>query len=81
MDVMRDIPRDIARVKGIGREARYLLPYLLSALDAVPPAHPLGPQARAVLEAWDGSAFEDAVTSTDLYAGEVIFSTWLARMI
>jgi multiple sugar transport system permease protein len=32
---MRDIPKDIARVKGsTGRESRFLLPYLFRALDA-----------------------------------------------
>ena len=78
---MRDIPKDIARVKGIGREARFLKPYLLAALDDVPPAHPLAAQARALLEAWDGSAFEDAVTSTNVFPAEVIFSAWLSLTI
>jgi penicillin amidase len=78
---MRDIPRDIARVKGIGREARYLKPYLLAAIDAVQPLHPLAGEARTILAAWDGSAFADAVDSTTVYAGEVIFSTWLAEML
>ncbi|HZB45821.1 MAG TPA: penicillin acylase family protein, partial [Pyrinomonadaceae bacterium] len=81
LDDMRDIPKDIARVKGLGREARFLKPHLLAALDAVPPAHPLAAQARAVVEAWDGNAFADAVTSTTLNAGEVIFATWLSRTI
>ena len=81
LDGMRDIPKDIARVKGLGRETRFLKPYLLAALDAVPPAHPLAAQGKAILASWDGSAFEDAVTSTTLYGGEVIFSTWLSRMI
>ncbi len=79
---MRDIPKDVARVKGsTGREARFLRPYLLGALDAVPPTHRLAGAARAVVEAWDGSAFGDAVSSTDLLAGEVIFSAWLSLMI
>lgn len=78
---MRDIPKDIARVKGLGREARFLKPYLLAALDDAPPAHPLAGQARALLEAWDGSAFADAVTSTQLFSAEVIFSTWLNLML
>jgi penicillin amidase len=82
LEDMRDIPKDIARVKGrTGRESRFLLPYLLAALDAVPPSHSLTGSARAVLQAWDGSAFADAVTSTTLEAGEVIFSTWLARAL
>ena len=77
---MRDIPKDIARVGGLGREARYLKPYLLAALDAAPPTHPLAAQARAVLDAWDGSSFADAITSTALKPGQVIFSTWITRM-
>lgn len=43
---LRDVAREIGRTKfqgpPLGREARYLKPYLLAALDAVPPAHPLG---------------------------------------
>ncbi|MDH3318531.1 MAG: penicillin acylase family protein [Betaproteobacteria bacterium] len=82
LDDMRDIPKDIARVKAtVGRESPSLQPYLNSALGAVPPAHPQAAAARAVLAAWDGSAFADAVTSTTLQAGEVIFSTWLARVL
>ena len=78
---MRDIPKDIARVKAIGREARFLKPHLLAALTDVPPAHPLAAQAKAIVEAWDGNAFADAVTSTNLHSGEVIFSTWLSLML
>jgi penicillin G amidase len=80
LEDMRDIPRDIARVKGLGREARFLKPYLLDALDAVPPSHPVAPAAKAVLEAWDGNAFANAVTSTNLEAGEVLFTAWLSGM-
>src|SRR5215216_1468175 len=81
LEDMRDIPKDIARVKGNGRESRFLKPYLLAALAAVPPSHPLANQAKAIIEAWDGNAFTDAVASTNLQAGEVIFSLWLSRMI
>jgi penicillin amidase len=81
LEDMRDIPKDIARVKAIGREARFLKPYLLAALTAVPAAHPLAAQAKAIVEAWDGNAFSDAVTSTNLHSGEVIFSTWLTLML
>ncbi|HEX6624997.1 MAG TPA: penicillin acylase family protein, partial [Pyrinomonadaceae bacterium] len=81
LEDMRDIPKDIARVKGNGREARFLKPHLLAALNDVPPAHPLAAQAKAIVEAWDGNAFTDAVTSTSLQSGEVIFSTWLSLMI
>ena len=81
LEDMRDIPKDIARVKAIGREARFLKPYLLTALNDVPPAHPLAAQAKAIVQAWDGNAFADAVTSTNLHSGEVIFSTWLSLML
>ena len=81
LEDMRDIPKDIARVKALGREARFLKAYVLKALDHVPPLHPLASQARKVLEAWEGSAFADATASTTLEPGEVIFSTWLSRML
>jgi penicillin amidase len=81
-DDMRDIPKDIARVKGtVGRESRFLLPHLGAALDAAAPTHPLAAQARAILEAWDGSEFADAVASTVLEPGEVIFSAWLSKAL
>ncbi len=89
LDDMRDIPTDIARLTqgaqpqangGSGRRARFLNPYLLAALDVFPPGHPLALQARAVLEAWDGSALADALTSTTLAPGEVIFAGWLGQM-
>jgi len=79
---MRAIPKDIARVKGtLGRESRFLLPYLRTALDAVPPAHPAAATARSLLNNWDGSAFTDAVTSTKLQPAELIFSTWLSQAL
>ena len=82
LDDMRDIPKDIARVKGrTGREARFLKPYLFGALHHVRPTHPLAARARHVLGKWDGSMFSDAVESTTLEAGEVIFSAWLARTV
>lgn len=82
LDNMRDIPKDIARVNVVnrnGREARFLVPYLLAALDAFPPSHPVAAEARAVLESWDGSMFADPVTSTTMLPGQVIFATWLSR--
>jgi len=80
LEDMRDIPKDIARVGSLGREARFLKPYLLDALAAVPPSHPLAAQAITVLGAWNGNSFSDAITSTTLEPGQVIFSTWLTRM-
>lgn len=82
LEDMKDIARDIARTDqgGDGREARYLRPYLLAALDAVPPSNTLAPQARAVLLAWDGSLFADAIASTTLEPGQVIFAKWLELM-
>lgn len=79
---MEDIPRDIARVKGrTGRESRFLKPYLLRSLEAVPPANAVAARAKEVIEAWDGSVIEDAVESKTVQAGEVIFSAWLTRML
>jgi len=87
--LMEDIPKDIARIKVFapgtkghtGREARFLKPYLLGALDAVPPSHPVAPAARGVVESWEGSSFLDAVESTTLQSGGLIFSAWLNRLI
>jgi penicillin amidase len=78
---MRDIAKDIARTVqgGAGRQI-HLKPYLLSALDAVPSAHPLAAQARAVLAAWDGARYADAVTSTTIQPGQTIFAEWLRVM-
>jgi penicillin amidase len=81
---LKDIESDIARIgkdRMIGRMSRYLRPYLLQALDAVPSAHPLAAQAEAVVNAWDGNRYADAVASTTRQAGEVIFSTWLDLML
>ena len=81
---MQDIENDIARIgkdRGIGRMSRYLRPYLQEALDAVPSAHPLAAQARAVVDAWDGNRYSDAVSSATREAGEVIFGTWLDLML
>lgn len=80
LEDMRDIPKDIARFAALGREARFLKPYLLESLYAVPSNHPLAAQAREVLEAWDGNGFPDAVSSQYLEPGEVIFSKWLGLM-
>jgi penicillin amidase len=79
---MLDIAKDISRSTqgGGGKNSRFLKPYLLHALDAVPAAHSLAPQARAVLEAWDGSLYDDAIASSTLAPGQVIFSTWLRTM-
>ncbi len=78
---MEDIPKDIARVKELGREARFLKPYLLEALTVVGSTHPAADAARAILEDWDGSAATDAITSTTLLPAEVIFSAWLEQML
>ena len=78
---MEAIPKDIARFGSLGRESRYLEPYLLEALAAIPPQHPLAPRAMEILAGWDGNQIEDAVESTSIQTGEVIFSRWLAGMI
>jgi penicillin G amidase len=78
---MRDLPKDIGRVRGNGRDARFLRPYLLAALDAAPPAHPLAPAACALVDGWDGNAVASAVDSTKVQAGAVIFEAWLSRAL
>jgi penicillin G amidase len=79
---MRQIVRTVARViHPIARESPWLLPYLLRALDAVPPRHPVAASARAVLQSWDGYLYADPVSSTTFQPGSVIFSTWLTRML
>jgi hypothetical protein len=37
--------------------------------------------ARAILEAWDGSAIADVITSEYFETAEMIFSTWLELMV
>ena len=81
LDDMRDIPKDIARIGGLGREARFLRPYLLEGLEQARPAHPLAEVATEILEQWDGNIFVDAVRSDRIQPGEVIFSEWLSGMI
>src|SRR5262249_30139801 len=66
---------------GDGREARYLKPYLLAALDVARPSNALASQARAVLRAWDGSIFTEPIGATKREAGEVIFAKWLEVML
>jgi penicillin amidase len=79
-DDMKAIVTDVARVDVVpgtpGRQARLLKPYLLAALDAVPPTHALAPHARSILESWDGSMLADALSSSTLEAGAVIFNKW-----
>jgi penicillin amidase len=80
---MQDVEKYISRSQrdGDGRESRFLRPYLLAALQHVPPSNPLAPQAIAVLRAWDGGHFDDPVTSTTFAPGQVIFSRWLTTML
>ncbi len=80
LEDMENIPRDIGRVGPIGRESRYLLPYLLSAVREVPPTDPLAPQALQILADWDRNQIEDVIESTTIEAGEVIFSRFLTNM-
>ena len=82
-EIVADIEKDVSRSAqgGDGKESRYLLPYLLTALRAVPPSNSLVAQAIAVLEAWDGGYVADAASSTMLAPGRVIFSKWLSTML
>lgn len=79
---MKSVAADIARTDagGDGRDSRYLKPYLLAAIEQVPPANPLASQAKSVLQSWDGSMFANPVSSTTLEAGQVIFTRWLTIM-
>ena len=83
LDDMHAIAADIGRTTtgSIGRSARYIKPYLLAALDAVPPVNANAAQAKAILQAWDGSNEDDVVNSTTLAAGQVIFNKWLNNMV
>ena len=78
---MFDIPKDIARFRELGREARYLRPYLLDALAAVPSSHPLVPQAKTMLEAWNENVVDDALTSTEYDVAYTIFWVWKDKLI
>jgi penicillin amidase len=78
---MFDIPKDIARFKELGRDSRYLRPYLLDALAAAPSTHPLAAQAKAMLESWDENVVEDAVTSTQYNVAYTIFWVWKDKLI
>lgn len=78
---MFDIPKDIARFKEIGRDSRYIRPYLLDALAAAPSTHPLAAQAKAMLESWDENVIEDAVTSTQYNVAYTIFWVWKDKLI
>jgi len=80
---MQDVEKYISRSQrdGDGRESRFLRPYLLAALQHVPPSNPLAPQAIAVLRAWDGGHFDDPVTSTTFAPGQIVFSRWLSTML
>jgi penicillin amidase len=82
-NVVADIEKDVSRSAegGDGRESRYLLPYLLAAVAAVPPSNALATRAIAVLKAWDGGYFADPVSSETLAPGRVIFGKWLSRML
>jgi penicillin amidase len=82
LDDMRDIPKTITRAtQPVGRDSYLILDYLLAALDAVPPTHPLAPAARGLLADWDGYDFPDAVASTTLLPATVIYRAWLPRML
>jgi len=78
---MFDIPKDIARVKELGRDSRYVRPYLLGALAVVPSSHPLVAQAKWLLEAWDQNAVDDALTSTQFDVAYTIYWVWKDKLV
>jgi Penicillin amidase len=63
------------QTKGVAVEQ--LKPYLLAALNSVPPSNPLADRATAVLQGWNGDVYTNAISSTTLHPGYVIFSAWL----
>ncbi len=78
---MFDIPKDIARVPGLGRDSRYILPYLLNTLPATQSTDPLVPQAVSLLQAWNQNDFDDAITSTQDEVPYVIYWVWKDKLI
>jgi penicillin amidase len=78
---MVDIPKDIARVMELGRDSRYLRPYLLDALAAAPSSHPLAAQAQALLETWDQNVVDDALTSTQYDVAYTIYWVWKDKLV
>jgi penicillin amidase len=78
---MFDIPKDIARVKELGRDSRYVLPYLLNALAAAPSTHPLAPEATALLQSWDQNVVDDAITSTQYDVAYTIYWVWRDKLV
>jgi penicillin amidase len=79
LDDMFDIPKDIARLQAVGRDSRYILPYLLSALSNVSSSNELVPQATSLLQSWyekDQNIFDDAVTSTTDNVAYIIYWVW-----
>jgi hypothetical protein len=80
---MRSIAETLSRAAAtnVARDSYRILEHLLRALDAVPPTHPVADAAKTVLAGWDGFDFTDAVASTTLAPGTVIYRAWLQRML
>jgi penicillin G amidase len=80
LEDMFDIPKDIARVKELGRDSRFLRPYLLNALSTVPSSHPLAAQAKTMVEAWNENVVDDAITSTQYNVAYTIYWVWKDKL-
>ena len=78
---MFDIPKDIARVPALGRDSRYILPYLLNTLPATQSTDPLVPQAVSLLQGWDQNVVDDAITSTQDDVAYIVYWVWKDKLI
>jgi penicillin G amidase len=78
---MFDIPKDIARVKELGRDSRYILPYLLNALAVVPSTNAMMPEASRLLLGWDQNVIDDALTSTEYNVAYTIYWVWRDKLV
>lgn len=80
-DDFRAIERDIARLDGSGLRVEFLRSYIVQAVDEVGGGDAQLLQAKQLLEQWSGYVVEDAITSTLIEPGEVIFRAWLSQML
>jgi penicillin amidase len=80
-DDFRALERDIARLDGSGLRVEFLRGYISQAVNEVGGGDAQLEQAKQMLEQWSGYVTENAVTSTLIESGEVIFRAWLDRML
>jgi penicillin amidase len=78
---METIPTQIAALKTLGNETRYLRPYLLDAVAAEAPNDVRLQEVASRLEAWDGRFVSDPEAGTQVCPEEEIWTTWLSCML